>query len=128
MRTGKRWRVQEVWTCINEIRRITATIESIFQSLPPIPQTLMDNSTSLSNDSTQSSNVVCETEFSDVGVETASASKKRGRGPAKSTKFDNLQKIGPIPLLIKDKDCKVSCENATMFSGRVTNIYSQASS
>lgn len=45
--------------------------------------------------------------------------KNCGHGLANSTKFDNLHKIGMIPLLIKDEGCKVSCANKAIFAGNV---------
>lgn len=48
--------------------------------------------------------------------------RKRGRGAAKSTWFDRLRKLGKIPLKIKEGQTAPSCENATIFAGRVTWI------
>ncbi|KAG6725763.1 hypothetical protein I3842_02G047500 [Carya illinoinensis] len=48
--------------------------------------------------------------------------KKRGRGPAEGTAFDRLRKYGKIPLNIKDGHRGPSCENATIFSSRVSWI------
>ncbi|XP_042962028.1 uncharacterized protein LOC122296414 isoform X1 [Carya illinoinensis] len=76
---------------------------------------------SSSDDSTQPPDVVFETEFPEQ-LDGTAVSKKRGRGRAKMTKFDMLRKMGPIPLLIKNGDTKVSCQNANIFSGRVTWI------
>ncbi|XP_042964574.1 uncharacterized protein LOC122298782 [Carya illinoinensis] len=48
--------------------------------------------------------------------------KKRGRGPAKGTMFERLRKMGKIPLNIKDGHRGPSCENATIFTSRVSWI------
>ncbi|KAG2676695.1 hypothetical protein I3760_12G065300 [Carya illinoinensis] len=48
--------------------------------------------------------------------------KKRGRGPTKGTAFERLRKYGKIPLNIKDGYRGPSCENATIFSSRVSWI------
>ncbi|KAG2717998.1 hypothetical protein I3760_03G200600 [Carya illinoinensis] len=49
-------------------------------------------------------------------------SKKRGRGPAKGTLFDRLRKVGKIPLVIQEGHRGPSCENASIFTGRLTWI------
>ncbi|XP_042982775.1 uncharacterized protein LOC122312037 isoform X2 [Carya illinoinensis] len=84
--------------------------------------TLRDDTDDSSDDSTQPPDVVFETEFPEQQDPSTAVSKKQGRGRAKMTKFDMLRKIGLIPLLIKEGDTKVSCENANVFSGRVTWI------
>ncbi|KAF5465356.1 hypothetical protein F2P56_015372 [Juglans regia] len=46
-------------------------------------------------------------------------SQKHGQGAAKSTKFEKVEKHEKIPLRIKDETV-LSCENATLFTTRVT--------
>ncbi|XP_042946294.1 uncharacterized protein LOC122279604 [Carya illinoinensis] len=48
--------------------------------------------------------------------------KKRGRGPAKGTLFERMRKVGKIPLVIQDGHRGPSCENASIFTGRLTDI------
>ncbi|KAG2675739.1 hypothetical protein I3760_12G020000 [Carya illinoinensis] len=48
--------------------------------------------------------------------------KKRGRGPAKGTAFEQLRKLGKIPVNIKDGHRGPSCEHANVFSSRVSWI------
>lgn len=52
-------------------------------------------------------------------------SEKNGRGRVKSTEFDMLQKLKPISLMIKNGNCKISCDNASVFSERVAWIMKQ---
>ncbi|XP_042958045.1 uncharacterized protein LOC122293555 [Carya illinoinensis] len=47
---------------------------------------------------------------------------RRGRGPAKCIEFDKQRKHGKIPLKINDGQTAPCCENATMFTTRVTWI------
>ncbi|XP_035541034.1 uncharacterized protein LOC108980022 [Juglans regia] len=63
-----------------------------------------------------------EASLSNIDVPAAPPEKKRGRGPARSTEFDRIRKFGKIAVEIKDGQRGVSCQNATMFSTRVTWI------
>ncbi|KAF5465951.1 hypothetical protein F2P56_015913 [Juglans regia] len=98
---------------------------------------------SSSNDSTQPPSIVFKIEFlqpmpdaptnrelndstrgdSDaVQVPLNGPTKKRGRGPAKCTEFEKFRKHGKIPLKINGGETAPCCENATMFTTRVTWI------
>ncbi|XP_042946930.1 uncharacterized protein LOC122280042 [Carya illinoinensis] len=48
--------------------------------------------------------------------------RKRGRGPAKSTEFEKLRKHGKITLKINDGETSPCCENYVVFTTRVTWI------
>lgn len=56
----------------------------------------------------------------DVGMKVQT--EKRGCGPAKCSKFEKLRKHSPIPLKINHGETAPCCENATMFTTRVTWI------
>ncbi|XP_042986043.1 uncharacterized protein LOC122314485 [Carya illinoinensis] len=58
----------------------------------------------------------------DVVPNIEPATKKRGRGPAKGTLFERMRKVGKIPLVIQDGHRGPSCENACLFTGRLTEI------
>ncbi|KAF5458767.1 hypothetical protein F2P56_022773 [Juglans regia] len=100
------------------------------QDEPSPPQNapaLRDDPDFSTDDSTQPPDIVFEIVFLEppsttVHDNSEAVSKKQGRGRTKMTKFDMFRKIGPISLLIKDGDTKVSCQNANVFSGRVTWI------
>ncbi|XP_041024307.1 uncharacterized protein LOC121264961 [Juglans microcarpa x Juglans regia] len=50
---------------------------------------------------------------------------KRRRGPAKCTEFEKMRKYGKVPLKINDGESALCCQNASMFTIRVTQIVKQ---
>ncbi|KAG6730733.1 hypothetical protein I3842_01G095400 [Carya illinoinensis] len=98
------------------------------QDIVPIPAlAAQDDAFSSSDDSTEPPDCIPSTEPNDIPiVDSQSAnldvplSQKRGRGAAKSTEFEKLRKHGKIPLRIKDGETAPCCENATIFTTRVT--------
>ncbi|XP_035539745.1 uncharacterized protein LOC118344058 [Juglans regia] len=89
---------------------------------------LRDDSSSSSYDLTDPRNGQPSTEPNDIPVADSSLStnpsvslrQKRGRGAAKSTEFEKVRKYGKISLRIKDGETAPCCENATLFTTRVT--------
>ncbi|KAF5481746.1 hypothetical protein F2P56_002375 [Juglans regia] len=89
-----------------------------------------------SNDSTQPPSIVAETEVGHPMLDAHTSRSevvpepiqpnvgptRRGRGPAKCIEFDKLRKHGKIPLKINDGQTAPCCENANMFTTRVTWI------
>ncbi|KAF5451781.1 hypothetical protein F2P56_026855 [Juglans regia] len=61
-------------------------------------------------------------ESGEGNINTDPPIKKRGRGPARGALFERLRKVGKVPLDIKDGHRGPSCENASIFTGRVTWI------
>lgn len=50
---------------------------------------------------------------------------RRGRGPAKLTEFEKLRKHGRVLLKINPGETAPYCENASMFTARITWIVKQ---
>ncbi|KAG7989098.1 hypothetical protein I3843_03G220800 [Carya illinoinensis] len=95
----------------------------------PDPRTMLRDEP-LPDDSTEDVGGAVQTEGAlvapeveeDVVPNTKPATKKRGRGPAKGTLFKRMRKVGKIPLVIQDGHRGPSCENACLFTGRLTEI------
>ncbi|XP_040998191.1 uncharacterized protein LOC121244238 [Juglans microcarpa x Juglans regia] len=98
--------------------RVTAVSSPIGRGLEAVPPrwNLCDEVNTRVDGSTQAA--------PHVGVEESRVppTHKRGRGLAKGTKFDRLRRLGKIPLDIKDDHIGPSCENAMIFTGRVSWI------
>ncbi|KAG6694973.1 hypothetical protein I3842_09G073700 [Carya illinoinensis] len=81
-----------------------------------------------SNDSTQDVGALVPQEVlggNQVGEKPSTTdphSKKRGRGPTKGTLFERMRKVGKIPLVIQEGHRGPSCENAAIFTGRLTEM------
>ncbi|XP_042960974.1 uncharacterized protein LOC122295785 [Carya illinoinensis] len=85
---------------------------------------LRDDAFSSLDDSTEQPNVVPnDMPAVDVPLSTNSSvppCRKRGRGEAKCTEFEKVRKHGKIPLRIKDGETAPCCENALIFTTRIT--------
>ncbi|XP_042980213.1 uncharacterized protein LOC122310386 [Carya illinoinensis] len=83
----------------------------------------VDDASANSEDSEEDSIAVADDSTLDSDDDNGDLpTRKRGRGPAKDTLFERVQKFEKIPLNIKDGQRGPSCENYNIFSGRVRSI------